>query len=173
MFLSRGYGRRYHNEVCYERNIQAEKLKAGVLGLIKATRERFGFDGYLGLGKDHPLLCELGIVAAKEQPVEIQAQDFQSFAEQAMKENAEMSIAEVVEEWKKKNPEKPKVVTVERGNDNVSCITNPAAVAVPFPISTAAASPESSVAPSVVCHFVPFSEKNVNIIHSPSSPLLL
>ena len=80
---------------------------------------------------------------------------------------------EVVEEWKKKNPEKPKVVTVERENNSVSCITTPPAVAVPSPISTAAAPPDSSAAPSVVCHFVPFSEKNVIILHSPSSPLLL
>lgn len=119
IFRHREIAMRYHGEVPYKRNIKPERIKSGILRLEKVTQQSHGFDGYLGLCEGNKWLMQLEMEAAKAQPVEKPTQHcIYRFMEQALKEKGDKSVRDVMEEWKKLNPEIPTVVSVGNPSDD-------------------------------------------------------
>jgi hypothetical protein len=98
-----------HGELPYNRELLVKKPREGIVHLLKVTKEKFGFDGFLGLCAGNKLLENIGIEAAKAQPVEQTDIDFLTFMQQA---TGDRSVKDVMEEWNRLNPKKPSVVSV-------------------------------------------------------------
>jgi hypothetical protein len=109
-----------HGELPCNRELLVKKPREGIVHVLKVTKEKFGFDGFLGLCAGNKLLENIGIEAAKAQPVEQTNIDFLTFMQQA---TGDRLVKDVMEEWNRLNPEKPSVVSV--GDEStVSTITH-------------------------------------------------
>jgi hypothetical protein len=118
--LCREIAMRNHGELPYNRELLVKKPREGIVHLLKVTKEKFGFDGFLGLCAGNKLLENIGIEAAKAQPVEQTNIDFLTFMQQA---TGDRSVKDVMDEWNRLNPKKPSVVSV--GDEStVSTITH-------------------------------------------------
>lgn len=106
-----------HKEVCYIKLLQPGALKRGVMQLLKVTKHSHGFDGYLGLCVGHIGLTNMAIAAEKALPM-----TFEDFATQKASETAgaTMTLPQLMEEWRKvnPNPEKPTVVSIRTDGDS-------------------------------------------------------
>jgi hypothetical protein len=103
---------RNHRELPYNRELVVKKPREGIIHVLKVTKEKFGFDGFLGLCAGNKLLENIGIEAAKAQQVEQTNIDFLTFIQQA---TGDRSVKDVMDEWNRLNPEKPSVVSVTTG----------------------------------------------------------
>ena len=101
---------RNHRELPYNRELVVKKPREGIIHVLKVTREEFGFDGFLGLCAGNKLLENIGIEAAKAQPVEETNIDFLTFMQQ--RATGDRSVKDVMDEWNSLNPKKPSVVSV-------------------------------------------------------------
>jgi hypothetical protein len=118
--LCREIAMRNHGELPYNRELLVKKPREGIVPhVLKVTKEKFCFDGFLGLCAGNKLLENIGIEAAKAQPVEQTNIDFLTFMQQA---TGDRLVKDVMDEWNRLNPKKPSVVSV--GDEStVSTIT--------------------------------------------------
>jgi hypothetical protein len=68
--LCREIAMRNHGELPYNCDLLVKKPREGIIHVLKVTKEKFGFDGFLGLCAGNKLLENIGIEAAKAQPMD-------------------------------------------------------------------------------------------------------
>ena len=104
-------------EIPYERWLIVKAVASVIAKVIKVTEEEWGFNGYLGLTHDHPIVAQERLEAAKvaiEMECRAQAdqeaasllalaagaQDFESFFKQKLSTGAD--AASIYKEWEEK-----------------------------------------------------------------------
>lgn len=126
--LFRAIGFSCWKEIVYLRFISPNNLAEGVVEIIKTNVKDHGYDAYMGLRHDHPLVVNKAIHSAKTVATMSSKLTFEVFASQ----NKEMSVSELFVEWEK---EKLKAVPTEINGDShtvASEITGTSPVSLPL-----------------------------------------
>ena len=106
----RDAGVTFHKEVLYTRRMQAGVLPAGdkrrkassvVVQIIKANKQTYGFEGWIGLVTGHPML--LNHLMASEQAVSRSVAGSCSFEDFCLTLNGGMTLKDAREAWEKRH----------------------------------------------------------------------
>ena len=130
IFVARLVGARVHKEVLYCRELKIGKelgrkqAREGVVKVIKATEEKFGFNGFIGLLVGHPMLLRIDIAV-----VPTTGLDLKAFMMQKAKEGSTQSLQEMLDEWNMLESQmeaspKPKTIATDAMSE-VSSVTEP------------------------------------------------
>lgn len=97
-----------------------------MIRVIKVTRDKYGFDGWLGLCNGHPMLLKEAIaITPASKPKE--EQELFQYLKKMAEEGSQMTPGDILAVWTKEKDSRPKEVTVDESSNSstVSSITSP------------------------------------------------